>query len=330
MATIKDVAERAGVAVGSVSRVLNNRGVISDRLRKKVFKAMRELDYEPSDIARSLQKRKSCYIGVIVTQVDHFYFSRLLQSVEGICAEKGYKLLIRTSGADITRENEFADTLRAFKADGLLLCGQTQGKSVYENIEIPAVTVDRILEGDIPFVSCDNRQGGVLAAQVLIEGGCRHPLVLETDTSVHGKHDSPREAGFRDECDRRGVKAVSYRSQKNLAEDPAAYRDYFRTLLKEYPETDGIFTTSDKAAAGAVVTCRELGYRIPEDIQIVGFDGLDIAECLGITTIAQPVEQIGSFALDMLFKKMEGKLVPRASFLPVRLVERETTRRISK
>lgn len=327
MATIKDVAERAGVAVGSVSRVLNDRGAISDRLRKKVYKAMRELDYEPSDIARSLQKRKSCYIGVIVTQADHFYFSRLLQSVEAICSEKGYKLLIRTSGGDIARENEFADTLRAFKADGLLLCGQSEGSSVYENFESPVVTVDRILEGDIPFVSCDNRQGGALAARVLLRGGCRHPLVLENDTGDSEKHDSPREEGFCDECRHQGVRAISYRAAKRLAEDPFAYRDYFRTLLKAYPETDAIFATSDKAAAGAVVTCRELGYRIPEDIQIVGFDGLDIGECLGITTIAQPVEQIGLFALDMLFKLIEGKLVPRASILPVRLVERETTRR---
>jgi LacI family sucrose operon transcriptional repressor len=326
MATIKDVAERAGVAVGSVSRVLNNRGVISDRLRRKVYKAMRELDYEPNEIARSLQKRKSSYIGIIVTQTDHFFFSRLLQAIEQHCSVKDYKLLLRTSGGDIIKENEFADTLRAFKADGLLLCGRAEGLSVYENFEIPVVTIDRILEGNVPFVTCDNRQGGVFAARALLSGGSRHPLVLESSFNTPGKHDSPREEGFCDECARHGIQAVSYYSQKHLAEDPSSYRDYFRSLLDAHPETDGIFATSDKAAAGAVVTFRELGYRIPEDIQVVGFDGLDIGEYLRITSIAQPVEQIGLFALDMLFKKMEGKLVPRASILPVRLIERETTK----
>lgn len=326
MATIKDVAERAGVAVGSVSRVLNNRGAISDRLRKKVYKAMRELDYEPNEIARSLQKQKSSYIGVIVTQTNHFFFSRLFQAIEQGCSVKGYKLLVRTTGTDIEKENDFAATLRAFKADGLLLCGYAEGKSVYENFEIPVVAIDRIIEGDVPYVSCDNRQGGILAARALLAGGCRHPLVLESDVCDPEKHESPREEGFCFECRRQGIPAVSYRSQKRLSEDPAAYRDYFRALLKAYPETDGLFTTSDKAAAGAVVTCRELGLRVPEDIQIVGFDGLDIGEYLGITTVAQPVEQIGSFALDMLFKKMEGKLVPRASILPVRLIERATTK----
>jgi LacI family sucrose operon transcriptional repressor len=326
MATIKDVAERAGVAVGTVSRVLNSRGVISDKLRKKVHKAMRDLDYEPNEIARSLQKRKSSYIGVIVTQTDHYFFSRLLQAIERTCSSKGYKLLLRISDGDIIKENEFAATLRAFKADGLLLCGWTVGASVYENFEIPVVTIDRILEGDVPFVTCDNRQGGVFAARALLSGGCRHPLVLESDTNIPGKHDSPREEAFCDECIRRGIQPVSYRSHKQQAENPSSYRDYFRTLLEAHPETDGIFATSDKAAAGAVVTYRELGCRIPEDIQIVGFDGLDISEYLGITTITQPVEQIGSFALDMLFKKMEGKLVPRASILPVHLIERETTK----
>jgi LacI family transcriptional regulator, sucrose operon repressor len=326
MATIKDVAERAGVAVGSVSRVLNNRGVLSDRMRKKVYKAMRELDYEPSEIARSLQNRKSSYIGVIVTQTDHLFFSRLLQAIEQACSDRGYKLLLRISDADITKENDYAATLRAFKADGLLLCGHTDGQSIYNDFELPVVTVDRILDGDVPFVCCDNRQGGVLAAHVLLNGHCRHPLVLSRHPWDPDKHDAPREEGFRAECARRGVPAVFYHSQKYLAEEPMMYRDYFRALLQAHPETDGIFATSDKAAAGAVVTCRELGYRVPEDVQIVGFDGLDISEYLGITTIAQPIEQLGLFALDMLFKKMAGKLVPRASILPVHLIERETTR----
>lgn len=323
MATIKDVAERSGVAVSTVSRVLNNRGSISDKLRKRVYAAMKELNYEPNELARSLQRQRSHLIAVIASGIDHPFFSRVLQAVEHALAEAGYRMMVFSSRGSIERENALLPLIRSAHADGILLCGYGVGESVYSACSIPIVTIDRQLRDDIPSVSCDSFQGGRLAADALYRGGGRHPLVL------HGGSDTDftREAGFTQRCSELGITPLTHIYTAAIASDPQKkYREFFTRLLQDHPEIDGVFTLSDLSAVGICIALRQLGYRIPEDIQIIGFDGVMIGDFLDITTIAQPAEAIGEFAADMLLKTMRGKLIPRRSLLPVSLLERGTTR----
>lgn len=326
MATIKDVAERSGVAVSTVSRVLNNRGSISDKLRKRVYAAMKELNYEPNELARSLQRQRSHLIAVIVSKIDHPFFSRVLQAVEHTLASAGYRMMVFTSQGSVAHENALFPLIRSAHADGILLCGYGTGESVYPSCGIPIVTIDRQLRDDIPSVSCDSFQGGRLAAEALYRGGCRHPLMLHSSSDT----DFSRAAGFSQRCSELGITPLSHVHSFSVAGDPTdKFRSFFPALLREHPEVDGFFALSDLAAVGICVQLREQGYHIPEDYQVVGFDGVMIGDFLGVTTIVQPAESIGEFAADMLLKTMQGKLIPWRSLLPVSLLERDTTKHSS-
>ena len=326
MATIKDVAERAGVAVATVSRVMNNRGSISDKMRKRVQAAMDELNYQPNELARALQRQHSRLIAVIVREIDHPFFSRMVQAAERALAGAGYHMLLFTSQGSTAQENAFLPAIRATHVDGVLLCGQTDDEitSVFPGCGIPLVTVDRDLGPHVPMVCCDNREGGRLAADALYRSGCRHPLVFRSpDVPAPG---ASRVAGFLQRCEELDVAPLISAQSPLPALDANAYHDFYADLFRAYPAADGLFAISDLAAAGACVTLREMGRRVPEEVQVIGFDGIPIGDFLDLTTIAQPVEAIGAFAAGLLLQAVEGQTIPWRSYMPVNLLERQTTR----
>jgi LacI family sucrose operon transcriptional repressor len=326
MATIKDVAAKAGVSTATVSRVLNKSGDVTDKTRQKVERAIAALHYHPDAMARFLQSGRSHLIGILLPELDHPYFARLLQAVENASAARGYRLLVGVSEGDADKEIQFAGTLRRNKADGLIVCSRTQNSSFFADYSVPIVSVEDSISEAVPSVCCDNYTGGMLAAKVLLEGGCRHPLVLgESPKSAHLPAHL-RVKGFAEECMRRAVACNIYGADKTSAERSDTSRAFFKELMDTHPETDGIFTTSDQIAARANTALGDMGLRIPDDIQLVGFDGLEIAEYLGITTVAQPAVQMGEFALDMLLKLADGNLVPMQSILPVSLIRRRSTK----
>ena len=176
MATLKDIAQRVGVSVTTVSRVLNGKGSISRETKDKVFEAIEELDYHPNEMARSLVNRNSHLIGLIVPYIDYAFFSTLTAAVEDACYNAGYKLLLCASGGQGDREREQLTTLRSNNVAGVLVCSR-QESSPLEMVDIPKVSIERTIEG-VPSVSCDNYQGGVLAAQELLASGCKAPLLF--------------------------------------------------------------------------------------------------------------------------------------------------------
>jgi LacI family transcriptional regulator, sucrose operon repressor len=326
MATIKDVAVKAGVSTATVSRVLNKSRDVTDTTRRRVEHAITELKYHPDAMARSLQTGRSYLIGIILPELDHPFFARLLQAAENACAARGYRLLICVSAGALEKEIAFAQTLRRNKADGLLLCSRAKDSSFFSDYSLPVVSIEYAAGEAIPSVCCDNHTGGILAAQTLLDGGCRHPLVLGEHPDRAHLPAHLRVSGFTEECARRGIPCVIYNGDKSRAEKSETFRAFFSELMEAYPETDGLFTTSDLIAAWASTAFRELGICIPDRLQLVGFDGLDIAEYLGITTVVQPVAQMGEFALDMLLKLSEANLIPMQSMLPVTLLRRGSTK----
>lgn len=323
MVTIKDVAEHAGVSVTTVSRVMNNRGAISAKTRKKVTKAIKELDYHPNELARSLLSKRSTLIGVIVPYLDHPFFCRLTESIENACYKNGYKMLLCTSGNDPEKEREMVSMLRSNKVDGILLCSRIDDASIYAEYELPMVSIERTIK-NIPSVSCDNYQGGALAAQMLIEGGCKHPLVFGNKTGEYFPARF-RYQGFRDECQKRGVDYREYLIDANdlFAE---SFVKNINVLLDENPNVDGIFATSDILAARACIEFLNKGLSTPTDFQLVGFDGIDISDYFSISTIAQPIKQMGELSLEILLKRIAGEMVPNQSILPVEPIMRSSTK----
>lgn len=325
MATLKDVAREAGLTVGTVSRILNNRGYISSNARQKVEEAMKKLNYRPNEVARSLHGKSTNTIGLIVPHIRHPYFAEMISNLENQAYKKGYKILLCNSQSIHEKEKEYIDICTGNRAAGLILCSGTVDTKLFEKVDIPVVTIERFLDNGTACVECDNKQGGELAAQKLIACGCKNLLHIGTIGTVHMPADM-RTEGFREICQREGIAFVELSTEEEQYNN-MKYDELLESVLRKYPETDGMFLSSDVMAAQALQVCRRLGIAVPEQMKVIGFDDVNIASLTTpqLTTIHQPIKEMAEIALNLLHDAVSGKLVAKRTVLPVCLVERETT-----
>lgn len=325
MATIHDVALKAGVSVTTVSRVLNNRGYISEEMRKKVYGAMEQLNYQPNEIARSLLRKQSNIMGLIIPSVSHPFFGELADHVEFYAYQSGYKILLCNSRLDPVKEKEYIEMLKRNRVDGIIMGSHTLEVDEYRNLHSPIVTIDRQIDEDIPFVSSDNYRGGELATDLLIRKGCQKIAHICGNLELRLLANKRSDA-FRNVTGRHGVEHIIIQTDMNVF-DQQQYERIIQRLLREHPDVDGIFATSDIIAAFAVKGCMKAGKRVPEDVRIVGYDDVSAATWLTpeITSIRQPIEEIGRLAVELIRKQVEGEAFDTENLLPVELVERATT-----
>ena len=325
MPTIRDVAEKAGVSVTTVSRVLNNRGYISEATRKKVYKAMEELDYQPNEVARSLFRKRSNIIGLIVPTVAHPFFAELTAYVETYAYARGYKVLICNSQLDASKEQEYVGMLRRNQVDGIIMASHTLEVEEYKKLNLPVVTFERFISNRIPYVTSDNYQGGKLAVELLLERGCK--MIAHMCGSLHlDMLANQRHRAFRDVAEARNFPFFTVETDINVFEVDK-YEQLLTELLTQHPDIDGLFLNSDIMAIAAMKVCRKLGKRIPEDMKIIGYDDVSIASLVSpqITSVRQPLAQMSELSVRLIEDLVEGKTVEVENCLPVELVERETT-----
>lgn len=325
MATLKDVAKETGLTVSTVSRVLNNRGYISEATRQKVYDAMKKLNYRPNEVARSLSKQTTNTIGVIVPHIRHPYFAELISNIENQAYRYGLKILLFNSQEKNEREWEYMEMCTSNRVAGIILCSGTVGVEKFTGLNIPLITIERYLENGTAAVECDNLQGGRLAAKHLIECGCKNLI------HISGVHETAmpaddRATGFREVCTQYGV---NYQVADTSAFDynHLEYHKILEKLLTENPDTDGIFASSDLIAAQLLQVCHRLKKDVPGQLKIVGFDDVNIASLTTppITTIHQPIREMAKMAVELLVSASKGELVPNRTTLPVSLVVREST-----
>lgn len=325
MATLKDVAAETGLTVTTVSRVLNNRGYISDATRQKVLEAMKKLNYSPNEVARSLSKKSSNTLGVIVPHISHPYFSEMISKIERAASKKGYKMILCNSQGKEKKEREYLEMCISNRVAAIILFSPGVAEEEFGGIDIPLITVERFLEKGTAAVECDNLQGGQLAAKHLIECGCKHLLHISGVSENHMPADD-RAKGFIAVCDGHKI------DHKEIATNAYQYDslDYYELLeaaLLEKKDVDGVFASSDLIAAQLIQICTKLGKRVPEDIKIVGFDDVEVSRitCPRITTIHQPIEEMATMTVDLALAAVEGKTIAKRTLLPVTLIEREST-----
>ncbi|MCZ8514188.1 LacI family DNA-binding transcriptional regulator [Paenibacillus filicis] len=325
MATIHDVAEKAGVSVTTVSRVLNNRGYISDATRRKVFGVMEELNYHPNEIARSLLRKQSNIIGLIIPNVSHPFFGELANDVEFFAHRNGFKVLLCNSRLEPAKEREYIEMMKRNRVDGIIMGSHTLEVGDYESLPYPIVTIDRRIGESIPYISSDNYRGGELATRLLIDKGCRKIAhicgSLELDLLANLRTDA-----FESMATRSGIHHLTIQTDMDVF-NQEQYEDMIRRLFREHPDIDGVFATSDIIAAFAVKIGRTLGKRIPEELRIVGYDDVKAASWLqpSLTTIRQPIREMSELAVELIRKQMEEAPYERENILPVELIERDTT-----
>lgn len=325
MATLKDVAAECGLTVTTVSRVLNNRGYISEETRQKVYLAMDKLNYQPNEVARSLSKKSSKTIGVIVPHIRHPYFAEMISNIENAANKHGYKIILCNSKGTEHKEKEYVDMCRSNRVAGIILFSSGVEVQEFTDSNIPLVTVERFTENGTAAIECDNKQGGMLAAKHLIESGCKHLLHVSgvTDNSMPA---DDRAKGFAEICEENNIEykevATSIGQYNSLD-----YHDLLETALGLDKNIDGVFASSDLIAAQILQVCAKIGKKVPEDIKIVGFDDVMISRLTTppITTIHQPIKEMASSAVEMVIAAGNGDTVAKRTLLPVTLIKREST-----
>lgn len=325
MATIKDVAKETGLAVSTVSRVLNSRGYISEETRKNVYDAMEKLNYQPNEVARSLSKQTTNTIGVIVPHIRHPYFAELISNIESAANSRKYKILLFNSKDRDEKEIEILDMCKRNRVAGIILCSGTVEMNKFDGINVPLITIERNLEKGTASVECDNLKGGRLAAKHLIDSGCKNLIQISGVCGNYMPADE-REIGFVEVCNEYGVKHQELKTnaiQYNVGE----YHDLIEEALIGNNGVDGMFASSDLIAAQILQVCAKLNIKVPEQLKVVGFDDVFISSITTptITTIHQPIKEMAQMAISLLIDASENKLVPSKTTLPVSLVKRETT-----
>ena len=318
MATIKDIVARAGVTATTVSRVINNRGYISEETRKKVTQAMQEMNYQPNELARSLSAFNA--IGVIVPPSHRFSRGQLHSRRGGKAGIS--QILLCNSKDQPEKETEYLDMFISNRVTGVVMASRDVQIEKFRDLKIPIVNFEREENTEAITIQCDNEQGGALAASHLADCGCRHLLhfggIVGRDMPADRRAD-----GFLRVCRERGIEGEVLLSDR-LSYGSMHYESYIEKGLLEHPETDGIFASSDLIAAQVLQRLYAMGKRVPEDIKVVGFDDTVIAGITtpSITTIHQPIEEMSELSIAYIDRRRKGEMVPNVTTMPVSLVVR--------
>ncbi|PGE69048.1 ribose operon transcriptional repressor RbsR [Bacillus toyonensis] len=323
MITIKDVAKLAGVSVATVSRVLNKNGYVHEDTLKKVERAIEMLDYKPSTVARSLYNKKSRLIGLVVPNIVNPFFPEVARAVEDVAHKQGYTVVLCNSDESLEKEKQYIDVLRQNNVDGFIVATNPQNSINYMNLSVPVVAIDRMFNERIPTVYADNYAGSQDATRLLIDKGCKHIAHIRGPRDVSTANE--RFEGFVDIITQNNL---SYMIAESTF-DPVNSARVAMELLEEYPHIDGIVAGNDLIAIGIVKAALQKGMAIPDDLQIIGFDGISLTEMMypSITTVAQPIYEMGKIATELLLEQMEGNALEEKHYrLPIKIIERNTTK----
>ncbi|GEN52705.1 LacI family DNA-binding transcriptional regulator [Halobacillus faecis] len=324
MVTIKDVAREAGVSVATVSRVLNDNGYVGADTRKKVMEAIAELNYSPNEVARSLYKRESRLIGLLLPDITNPFFPQLARGVEDELSQAGYRLLLGNSDENIQKELEYIQTFVQNNVVGIITATNHVDYKIYEALDLPLVLLDRASE-NYPAVYADGREGGRLAAKTLIEKGAERITLVKGPANIKPAQD--RFQGAIEELSRADVDFSVLSTTSYSFEEAQGWAE---ELFDKFSDTDGIIASNDIVGIAIVHEAMERGKRIPEDVQIIGYDDIPQSRLSypTLSTIRQPAYEMGREAAKLLIRTIKKEPgVEQTIQMPVELVERKTTRK---
>lgn len=321
--TMKDVAQEAGVALGTVSKVIN--GIpVGESYRLKVEAAAAKLGYKVNQYARGLKTNRTYCVALILPNVSHPFFASLAQYVCEALDRQGYRMFLYVTASNPQAEQDCLDMVQQNKADGVICLTYNPGLTVDE--ELPVVSIDRYFGPSVPCVASDNFGGGRMAAEKLLELGCTHPAFFRNGPLQPGEADK-RGDGFEAACRARGV---DYEVMRINDEEQGleAFRDYLQQRMEGGAlDIDGIFCSTDQLALYIIRTLRELKVRVPEDVQVIGFDGIRrfYDGALFCSTIVQSAQKLAETCVDLILHKDRSNM-PALVCLPVSYAPGGTTK----
>lgn len=326
--TKKEVAKLAGVSHMTVSRVLNNFLYVSKNTRQKVFKACQRLNYRSNLIASSLRTKKSYAIGVIIPTFKHTYYARLLNQIEAECKKAGYHIIvIQSEKRNSNPQLEWSDLefLLARQIDGFLIDLELHREILkkLKNEKIPVVFIDiPAMDNSFPFVGTADFEGGMEITNYLIKAGHRKIVFL---AGPSGYYTSERRLA--------GYKVALSENKIPFLQELICYTDYHTEggyqatlkLLSGKRNFTAIIGANDYIAIGVLSALNQNGIKVPDEISVVGFTGDEIGSYTvpPLTTMAQPIEEVGAKAVEILLSKIKNPNRPTERILlPAKLLER--------
>jgi DNA-binding LacI/PurR family transcriptional regulator len=327
--TMRHIASRANVSIGTVSHVINESANVREPLRLRVLEAIRNLGYQPSQLARGLRRNQTSIIGMIVPDITNPFFPAVVRGAEDVAYQHSYRLVLCNTDNDPAKERAYLQELRSYRMAGLILI-----PSVNSELErrkdmdsaTPVVCLDRQLagwEGDT--ITVDNSDGAFSAANHLLSLGHRSIAMITGNMQLTNA--VARVEGFR-EAMRKSKHEVEPEYIQEGRFDRLSGYEKMRVLLQLRPRPTGVFASNDLIALGALAALRESGLRCPEEISLIGFDDLEFCEFVhpALTTVSQPGYQMGAKGANLLIKRIRGAAdPPHHVVLPTELKLRQST-----
>ncbi|UTV88304.1 LacI family DNA-binding transcriptional regulator [Cobetia amphilecti] len=332
MIRLKDVAAHAGVSVTTVSHVVNATRTVASATEARVRESIATLGYRPDSVARALKSNRSRTLGMIVTNAHNPFFAEVIRGVEDRCYQSGYSLILCNSDDIDAKQLSYLETLRDRRIDGLVVMTAENGAGFLEALSalpLPTVMMDAKPQPgwDMTVVNDDSYLGGRLAIEHLLSQGIER-IALLTGPRDHAR--SRERLG--------GALEALYAAGLGLAEDwqiatqlmlADGHRAAHLLLANPADRPDAIFAFNDLLALGCLRAAQDLEIKVPQQLSIIGYDDIEISAYLSpaLTTIRQPIYELGTTAVDQLMARLAGIPFPGQTQLAPKLVERESVAR---
>ncbi|HET9306137.1 MAG TPA: LacI family DNA-binding transcriptional regulator [Candidatus Sulfotelmatobacter sp.] len=332
--TMRQIAQRAKVSIGTVSHVINDTATVREKLRERVLEAIRSLGYQPSQLARGLRRNQTSMLVMIIPDVTNPFFPAVIRGVEDVAYKSSLRLVLCNTDNDPRKELSYLNEMRAYRPAGWLVIPSVDSEIANHfraDAGPPVVCLDRQpsgWRGDVALVA--NEEGAYKATCHLLRMGHRQLAVITGP--LHLANAVERLEGFKRALAEAKVHLEPDYIQEARFERESGYQAAIR-LLRMLPRPTGIFACNDLMALGVFLAARELGLRCPEDVSIVGFDNLDFAEFTApaLTTVHQPGYQLGTAAARLLLERMNGSTHPAKKIvLPSELKIRNSVATVSE
>lgn len=320
--TIYDVAKKANVSVSTVSRVLNNTGSVHPQTKKLIQEIIEELNFKPNVLAQSLSNKNSKMIAVFLPHATDFYI-KLIEGIEEAAYNEDYKVIVCFTQGILDREEKYLQFLNQWNVDGIIIAADFNACKELIDTKIPFVLVDHEfpneLEGNNKIcITSDNVEGGRLAARALIDRGRKNIVLFRGPNFL--KTTIERTKGALEVLEQNNIKPL-IKDFDIISPDLLSIDNF----IKENKDIDGIFCFSDSIASTTIFQLQELGYKIPEDISVVGFDNNSYSKWIKpqLSTINQNIKLMGETAFYSIKKLMKGEEV-KSTVIPVEFINRKS------
>lgn len=332
--SIKDIAELSGVSVATVSRVINNNGRFSEQTKQKVLKVIEETGYNMNYSAKSLRMKKSFTIGIIVPDIQNYFFSDIVQKIEKILFELNYSTIICNTGRDSKKEQSYIQMLKGREIDGLIVISGAEKfslESVDSEKAIPYICIDRepVDKSNTIFISSDHFEGAYIATQHLIDQNCLHPVcIFENLKSTSTKL---RIKGFKQCLEDNLIAFDEYKSLYSLSDENIRQNKFIELINNKSNKIDGIFAINDYIASHLLLELNKHKNNIPQKIKLIGFDDSPICNFTSptLSSIHQNTTKIATLSVDYLIKLINNQISHgKTKIVPVELKIRNSTKNI--